>query len=283
MSEIHPSAIIGKNVEIGVGNTIGPHVIIEDGVRVGSHNTILANAFLARGTLLGNYNVVHMHAVIGYAPQDLAYQGQETFTRIGNKNEIREFVTIHRGTKEGSATEIGDANFIMAYCHIAHNCRLGNKIIMVNQASLTGHCVVEDMAFLSGMTGFHQFTRIGTLAMVSALTAINKDIPPYIMCGGRPGVAQGINVVGLRRAGIGLEVRTEIKEAYKLLYRSGLNVSQALEAIKSKLKSKEVLHMVAFIEDSKRGILDSSAVETLSHRKNRTIAGSETEVEEDFA
>ena len=283
MSEIHSTAIIGKDVTLGAGNTVGAHVIIEDGVRIGSRNKIMAGAYIARGTTLGNDNVIHMNAVIGHAPQDISYQGQETFTRIGNKNEIREFVTIHRGTKEGTATEIGDANFIMAYCHIAHNCRLGNKIIMVNQASLTGHCEVEDMAFLSGMTGFHQFTRIGTLAMVSALTAINKDIPPYVMCGGRPGVAQGINVVGMRRAGINSAVRAEIKEAFKLLYRSGLNVSQALEAIKGKLKSWEVAHMVEFIEASKRGILDSAAVETLSHRKNRTVAGSDTEVEEEPA
>lgn len=282
MSEIHASAIIGKNVEMGVGNVIGPHVIIEDEVKIGSHNKILAGAYLARGTELGNYNTIHMNAVIGHCPQDLAYHGEETFTKIGNKNEIREFVTIHRGTKEGTATMIGDSNFLMAYCHVAHNCHLGNNIIMVNQASLTGHCEVEDRAFLSGMTGFHQFTRIGTLAMVSALSAINKDIPPYVVCGGRPAVAQGINVVGLRRAGIGHEVRMEIKEAYRLLYRSGLNVSQALETIKRDLKSKEVRHMVAFIETSKRGILDGSGIDTISHRKNRTaIAQSDTEIEEE--
>lgn len=283
MSEIHPSAIIGKNVAIGTGNAIGPNVIIEDGVKIGARNKILAGAFLARGTELGNDNTIHMNAVIGHEPQDLAYQGQATFTKIGHKNVIREFVTIHRGTKEGTATVIGDSNFIMAYCHIAHNCLLGNNIIMVNQASLTGHCTVEDKAFLSGMTGFHQFTRIGTLAMVSALTAINKDIPPFVVCGGRPGVAQGVNVVGMRRAGIGPETRMEIKNAYKLLYRSGLNVSQAVLEIKKSLKSPEVAHMVEFIEASKRGILDSSAVETLSHRKNRTTAGSETEVEEELS
>jgi UDP-N-acetylglucosamine acyltransferase len=282
MPEIHPSAIIGKNVAIGTGNLIGPNVILEDGVKIGSHNKILAGAFLARGTELGNDNVIHMHAMIGHEPQDLAYQGQDTFTKIGHKNVIREFVTIHRGTKEGTATVIGDANFIMAYCHIAHNCLLGNNIIMVNQASLTGHCVVEDKAFLSGMTGFHQFTRIGTLAMVSALTAINKDIPPFMICGGRPGVAQGINVVGMRRAGIGPETRMEIKNAYKLLYRSGLNVSQAILEIKKSLKSPQVAHMVEFIETSKRGILDSSAVETLSHRKNRAAAAAE-EIEEELA
>jgi len=276
MSEIHASAIIGKQVEIGESNTIGPSVVIEDGVKIGSHNKILAGAYLALGTEIGNYNTIHMNAVIGHEPQDLAYQGQPTFTKIGSKNVIREFVTIHRGTKEGSSTVIGDENFIMAYCHIAHNCLLGNNIIMVNQASLTGHCTVENKAFLSGMTGFHQFTRIGTLAMVSALTAINKDIPPYVICGGRPGVAQGINVVGMRRAGIGPQIRAEIKEAYKLLYRSGLNVSQALEQIKKSLKSAEVAHMVAFIEASKRGILDGTAVETLSHRKNRSPLEAET-------
>ncbi len=283
MSEIHASAIIGKQVEIGMNNSIGPNVIIEDGVKIGSHNKILSGVFIARGTELGDHNTIHMNAVIGHEPQDLAYQGQATFTKIGSKNVIREFVTIHRGTKEGTATVIGDENFIMAYCHIAHNCLLGNSIIMVNQASLTGHCTVEDRAFLSGMTGFHQFTRIGTLAMVSALTAINKDIPPYVVCGGRPGVAQGINVVGMRRAGIGPQVRAEIKEVYKLLYRSGMNVSQALEKIKHAYKSPEVAHMVEFIEASKRGILDGTAVETLSHRKNRTTAEIDSEAEEELA
>ena len=283
MSDIHPSAIIGKNVEIGESNSISPHVIIEDGVKLGAHNRILQGAFLARGTELGDHNEIHMNAVIGHTPQDIAYKNEATFTRIGSKNVIREFVTIHRGTKEGTATVMGDSNFLMAYCHVAHNCLLGNNIIMVNQASLTGYCVVEDRAFLSGMTGFHQFTRIGTLAMVSALTAINKDIPPYVVCGGRPGVAQGINVVGMRRAGIGPQVRAEIKEAYKLLYRSGLNVSQALEAIRKSLKSPEVAHMVAFIEASKRGILDGSGVDTISHRKNRNAAGSNEEIEEELA
>ena len=282
MSDIHASAIIGKQVEIGVGNAIGPNVIVEDGVKIGSHNKILSGAFLARGTELGNYNTIHMNAVIGHEPQDLAYKSEPSFTKIGNKNVIREFVTIHRGTKEGSSTVIGDENFIMAYCHIAHNCLLGNNIIMVNQASLTGHCTVENRAFLSGMTGFHQFTRIGTLAMVSALTAINKDIPPYVICGGRPGVAQGINVVGMRRAGIGPQVRAEIKEAYKLLYRSGMNVSQAVEAIKKSLKSPEVVHLVEFIEASKRGILAGAAADTIGHRKNLSSTPTDAESSEEL-
>ncbi len=276
-NKIHPSAVIGKDVVLGDENEISSGVVIEDGVNIGSKNKFLNGVFVGRGTTIGDGNSFHMNAVIGHEPQDLSYHGQKTFTRIGSKNTFREFVTVHRGAEEETATVIGDSNFIMAYCHIAHNCHLGNNIIMVNQASLTGHCFVEDRAFLSGMTGFHQFTKIGTLAMVSALSAINKDIPPYVICGGRPAVAQGINVVGMRRAGISLATRTEIKTAYKLLYRSGLNVSQAVEEIKKNLSSPEVLHMVEFIESSKRGILDGSAHETLSHRKNLSEENPEDE------
>lgn len=255
MSEIHPSAIIGKDVQIGVGNRIGPHVIIEDGVRIGSHNIILASAYISRGTEIGSHNEIHMGAVIGHAPQDLAYKGATTYTRIGDHNVIREYVTIHRGTKPGSATVIGNENYIMAYGHVAHNCELGNQIILVNQASLSGYCKVEDQAFLSGMTGFHQFTRIGRLAMVSALSALNRDIPPFITCGGRPALAIGINVVGLRRAGIGARARSEIKRAYKYLYRSRLTVPRALARIKAELSSPEIQHLIQFIESSERGII----------------------------
>ncbi len=254
-NQIHPLAIIGKNVMIGNGNEIGPNTIIASGVKIGSNNKILHGATLCHGTEIGDGNIIHMHAVIGHEPQDLKFKNEPTFTKIGNKNVIREFVSIHRGTEPGTATVIGNENYIMAYCHIAHNCVLGSNIIMVNQSSLTGHCIVEDKAFLSGMTGFHQFSRIGTLAMVSALSAFNKDIPPYVMCGGRPGIAQGLNVVGMRRAGINLETRTEIKRAFKLLYRSGLNVTQALEQIKKECKSPEAKHFVKFIEESKRGII----------------------------
>ena len=271
MSEIHETAIIGKNVVLGDSNVIGPHAILEDGVKLGNRNKIGPGAIICTGTEMGDENRVHMHAVVGHEPQDIAYKNEKTFTKIGNRNQIREFATIHRGTKAGTATEIGDENFIMAYCHIAHNCKVGHKVIMVNQASLTGHIEVEDQAFLSGMTGFHQFTRIGRLAMVSALSAANKDIPPYVIAGGRPAVVLGINTVGLRRSAFSPEVRSEIKHAYKLLYRSGLNVSQALEIMKKDLQSPEAKHFITFIESSKRGILDGASEEmseTLKARKS---------------
>lgn len=274
MSTIHPTAIIGKNVEMGVSNKIGPYAVIEDGVKLGSHNVLEAHATLCSGTEIGNYNEIHMGAIIGHKPQDVAYKNEPSYTKIGHHNKIREYVTIHRGTKAETSTVIGDSNFLMAYCHVAHNCVIGNHVTMVNNASLTGYCTVEDGAFLSGMTGFHQFSRIGRLAMVSALSASNKDIPPFMIAGGRPAVVLGINVVGLRRAGIAPEIRDEIKQAYKLLYRSGMNVSQAVLAMKKNFKSEEVRHIIRFIETSERGILDGTiqeedeTEETLKPRKS---------------
>ncbi len=253
-NKIHPSAIVGKNVQLGDANDIGPGCVIEASVVLGSRNKLWMNAYLGPGTTLGDENQVHMGAVVGHIPQDLTFSGAETFTKIGHRNTIREYVTIHRGTKEGTTTEIGNDNFIMANAHIAHNCHIGNKTILVNLASLTGHCVIEDEVFVSGIVGLHQFTRIGRLAMISALSAVNKDVPPFMLCGGRPAVIQGLNVVGMRRAGIAAPVREEIKRAYKLLYREGLNVSNAIEAIESSCHSAEVKHLVQFVKDAKRGI-----------------------------
>ncbi len=280
-NQIHERAIIGKNVQLGDRNNIGPNVIIEEGVKMGSGNTIFAGAYLFSGATIGSQNQIHMGALVGHAPQDVAYKGERTFTKIGDQNTIREYVTIHRGTKEGSETVIGNQNFLMANVHIAHNCHLGNQIILVNLASLTGHCAVEDQAFISGMTGFHQFSRVGRLAMVSALSAINKDIPPFMACGGRPAVIQGINVVGLRRAGISQATRTEIKEAYRLLYRSGLNVGQALKEIETHFHSAEIKHLLSFIRESKRGICagQGDVAETLLSKKG----GSAIQTDEDFS
>lgn len=255
MNSIHPTAVISKKTELGQENEIGPYVVIEGGVKLGSGNILQAHVRLCAGTEIEDGNEVHMGANIGDSPQDLAFlNSTRSFTRIGNRNVIREYVTIHRGTKEGTATVIGDDNYLMASTHVAHNCVVGNHVILVNFASLSGYCVVEDQVFISGMVGLHQFTRVGRLAILSALSAVNKDVPPYFMVGGRPARAQGINVVGLRRAKIEASVREEIKQAYKFLYRSGLNVSQALEAMDKELHSPEVKHLVDFIRSSQRGI-----------------------------
>ncbi len=256
MNTIHPSAVIGKNVVLGKNNEIGPHAVIQDGVKIGSENIFYPNAHISIGTEIGDGNEIHMGAIIGHTPQDLAFKkGTRSFTKIGNRNILREYITIHRGTKEGTATVIGDENYLMANTHVAHNCEIANRVIMANLASLSGYCVVEDQAFISGMVGLHQFTRIGRLAILSALSAVNKDVPPFFMAGGRPARAQGLNAVGLRRAGIPPAVREEIKQAFKLLYRSGFSVSHAIEIIEKELHSPEAKYLVSFIRAAKRGIV----------------------------
>ncbi len=253
-NKIHPTAILGKNVQLSEGNDVGPGCVIEDGVVLGSRNKLWMNVYLGPGTTMGDENQIHMGAIVGHLPQDVAFAGAPSSTTIGNRNVIREYVTIHRGTKENSATVIGNGNFLMANAHVGHNCRIGHRVILVNLATLAGYCTVEDGALLSGMVVAHQFTRIGRLAMVSGLSAVNKDVPPYMLCGGRPAVIQGINAVGLRRAGIPAPALEEIKRAYRLLYRDGLNVLHALEAIEQECRSIEVKNLVEFIKASERGI-----------------------------
>lgn len=251
---VHPTAIIGKNVSMGQGNEIGPNVFIEDNVHLGSNNKIYLGAYIAEGTEIGDNNQIHMQAVIGHAPQDLSYQGAKTKTIIGNNNVIREFTTIHRGTKEGTATTLGNENFLMAYAHVGHNSAVGNKVVLVNNATLGGYCVVEDGAFISGMVVVHQFCRIGKLAIIGGLSAINKDTPPYTISAGRTTVVLGLNVVGLRRAQVPASTRDEIKRAYKLLYQSELNTTHAISEIEKIATTSEVKYFLDFVKQSKRGI-----------------------------
>src|SRR3989338_5165168 len=250
---IHPTAIVGKKAKLGDGNEIGPGCVIDGAVALGSNNKLWMNVYIGPGTTMGDGNQIHMGAVLGHMPQDLTYAGEATQTAIGSRNTIREYVTIHRGTK-GGGTTVGDDNFLMANAHIAHDCHVGSKTIFANLATLAGHCEVDDGAVLSGMVVVHQFVRIGKLAMVSGLSAVNKDVPPYLLCGGRPAVIQGVNAVGLRRAGLAPEIRQEIKRAYTLLYREELNVPHAVEAIAKECRSTEMREFVAFVKASKRGI-----------------------------
>jgi len=253
-NRVHPSAIVGKNAQLGDRNEIGPGCVVEDGAVLGSGNRLWMNVYIGPGTTLGNENQIHMGAVIGHVPQDTAFSGQESFTRIGHRNILREYVTIHRGTKPGSATVVGDDNFLMANAHLAHNCQVGSRVTMANVATLGGYCEVADGAVLSGIVVIHQFVRIGELAMVSGLSGVNKDVPPYMLCGGRPAVVQGLNTVGMRRAGIRVEVRREIKQAFRLLYRQGLSVPHALTAIEQTCGSSEATRIIEFVKNSKRGI-----------------------------
>ena len=251
---VHPSAIVKPGARLGDGNEIGPGCVIDDGAMLGSRNRLWMNVYVGPGTAIGDQNQLHMGAVIGHVPQDSSFAGGESFTRIGDRNVIREYATIHRGTKPGTATVLGSDTVLMANVHLGHNCQVGDRAVLVNAATLAGHCEVGDGAVISGMVVVHQLTRIGRLAMISGLSAVNKDVPPYLLCGGRPAVIQGINAVGLRRAGLKPAIREEIRQAFKLLYRQGLNVSHALEAIEQVCRSPEVEELIRFVKSSKRGI-----------------------------
>ena len=253
-NKIHERAIISKKSKIGINNTVGPNVVIEDGVTIGSENMIGPGVVLLEGTTIGDNNMIHTGAVIGDVPQDLAFQNVASYVTIGNNNRVREYCTIHRGTKKDTTTIIGDDNFFMGYTHVAHNCTIGNGITTVNTVVLGGYVEVGDLAFISASVVIHQFCRIGRLAMVSGLSAVNQDIPPYLTCGGRPAVAHAVNAVGLKRAGIQPAVRAEVKRAFKLLYHEELSIPNALATIEKECTSNEVRHFVKFIKNSSRGI-----------------------------
>ncbi len=236
--EVGPYSIIGKGVKIGKGTVVGPHVVIEPDTEIGENNKIYHGASL------------------GGDPQDVSFNDEPTFVRIGNGNIIREYVTIHRATKDGEATTLGNDNFFMAYAHAGHDCKVGNNTIISNGTALAGHVMVEDFAILSAYVGVHQFSRIGTMVMVGALARVNQDVLPYTLVEGNPAKTRGLNAVGLRRRGIDSEARNELKRAYKILCRSGMSIKKALEKIESEIKqTKEVAHLVEFVRDSKRGII----------------------------
>jgi UDP-N-acetylglucosamine acyltransferase len=246
-------AVVSKKAKIGKGVEIGPFAIIEDGVELADRVKVWPHAYICTGTTIGEDTQIHMGAVIGHTPQDHAFQGGKTFVRIGKRNIIREYATIHRGTKEGTSTVIGDDCYLMAVSHVGHNCEIGNKVIIANGALLAGYVLVEEMAFISGNVVIHQFCRIGKLAMIGGFTGINKDVPPFMLARG-PSVVRAINVIGLRRAKVPNDVIRSIKEAFKCLYMSDLNTPQAIEAIKKLKPSEELSHLLKFIQESKRGI-----------------------------
>lgn len=271
-AEIHPAAHVSRSAVLGEGTRVGPGAVIEDGVVMGKDNVIWPNAFVGRGTTLGDGNHVHPGAVIGHEPQDLAFdRSTQTFLKVGNGNVFRETCTIHRATKPGSATLIGDGCYFMAGSHVAHDCKIGNKVILVNFAGVTGHCEVHDGAIMSGHTGIHQGCRIGKLTIMSALSTINKDLPPFMIFGGRPACAQGINAIGLRRAGIKREARAEIKRAYRAIYREGRTLKDAIEVISRECPGEECRYLVEFLRTSKRGIAAGAAeqFQTLKPHYNR--------------
>ncbi len=249
---IHPTAIIGPEARISPDAEIGPYVVIDGAVSIGPRVKILAHAHLSGWTEIGAETQIHMGAVVGHLPQDRAFAPCRSFLTIGERNVIREYATIHRGTQEGSSTIIGDDNFLMAFSHVAHNCQIGHRVTICNGVLLAGYVSVGDGAFVSGHAAVHQFVRIGRLAMIGGLARVNRDVPPFMLVKG-DSVIWALNVVGLRRAGVALGERRALRHAFRTLYRSELNTSQALEALERSADTNEVRELVAFLRVSKRG------------------------------
>jgi UDP-N-acetylglucosamine acyltransferase len=253
--KIHPTAIVDAHAQIGADVEIGPFSIIRSPALIGEKTTVQSHVVIESEVVIGSGNFIGHGAIIGAPPQDVSFSPErKTRVEIGNDNIIREYCTIHRGSAESSATKIGDKNFLMAATHIGHNCLIGNNIVIANNCLLAGHVRVDDGAFLGGGSTFHQFMHIGRLVMVQGSSAFGKDLPPFVIAAERNFVF-GVNVVGLRRAGFSAKDRDEIKAAFKLIYLSGLNISQALEkAAKTKFgaPAREFLDFVA--NAKKRGI-----------------------------
>lgn len=253
MNQIHPSAQISPKAEIGRNVRIGMGCIVEEGCIIGDESEIRPHAIICGGAHIGSHNQIGFGAIIGAEPQDLAFKNVPSKVVIGDHNIIREYVTIHRGTKENTETKVGSHCYLMTGVHLAHNCQVGNRVILVNNVLLAGYVEVHDGAFIGGGSAVHQFVRIGASSIMRGQTRIGRDLPPFFMAVDTNQVS-GINRVGLKRAGYSPEKRRNIQSAYKLLYRSGRNVSQALELIEKNLQGEEIDLLVQFIRSTKRGI-----------------------------
>ncbi len=254
---IHPTAIIDSKAEIGRSVEIGPYCVIEKGVSIAEGTKIGPHVVIREGTQIGKQCQISQFASIGEAPQSVAYKGEKTSLLIGDRNIIREFITLHRGTvKGGGKTVIGNENFLMAYSHVAHDCQIGNQVIMANGATLAGHILIEDYAIIGGLSAIHQFCRIGALAIISGLTGVSQDIPPYMMAAGSRAKLYGLNTVGLKRANFSEETMRVLKKTYRIIFRSGLTLEKAIETVRGDdiSKTQEVQHFLQFIQGSKRGI-----------------------------
>jgi UDP-N-acetylglucosamine acyltransferase len=254
-ARIHPTAVLSAEADLGEDVQVGPYVVIEGEVRVGAGCVLRPGAHLIGPLTMGCHNTVFGGAVLGERPQHIRYAGEPTRLIIGDHNIIREHVTIHRGTTHSWETRIGNYNFLMAHCHIAHDCRVGNQCIIANGALLAGHCTLEDNVYLSGNCALHQFVRVGRLALLSGVSATTKDIPPFIIQN-RLNRVVGVNVVGMRRAGICPASIEAVRRVFHLLYRCHLLLPVALEQIEHELGHvAEVAEMLAFIRASSRGII----------------------------
>ena len=252
---IHPTAIIDPRAEIGKGVKIGPYAVIGPNVTIGDGTELMSHVVIDGWTTIGKDCRFFPSASIGSEPQDLKFNGEKSYVIIGDRSVFREFVTVSRATGEGEETRIGNDCLFQACTHVAHNCIVGNHVIMSNCAGLAGHVTVEDRVVIGGIAGVHQFVKVGRNAMIGGLAKVVQDIPPFVIADGQPARIIGLNSVGLARAGISEETRRELKKGFRLLYRSGLNLGQAIESMEQELNSsEEVEHLLRFLRNAERGI-----------------------------
>jgi len=255
MTSIHPTAIVHAQARIGEGCRIGPYCVIGEHAELGSGCHLHSHVVIDGHTTLGSENEIFPFASIGLQTQDLKWKGGITRTRIGDHNTFREYVTIHSATGDGETTVVGSHNHILAYSHIAHNVVLGNRIIMSNVATLAGHVIVEDHAIVGGLAAVHQFCRIGKMSIIGGCSKVVQDVPPYMMADGNPAQTRTVNKVGLERNGVSEEAQAALKQAYRLIFREKLTVSNALTRIESELPPlPEIQHLLQFARASERGL-----------------------------
>jgi UDP-N-acetylglucosamine acyltransferase len=251
---IHATAVVHPRAQLDASVAVGPYALIDESVCVGPHCTVGPHVYLTGTTSIGAHNVFHAGCVIGDAPQDLKYQNTPSRLHIGNHNVFREHVTVHRSTSTAEDTLIGSHNFFMAHCHIAHNCRLGDHIIVANGALLAGHVTVQDRAFISGNCIVHQFCRIGTLSLMQGAAGISKDLPPFTVARHGANTLCGLNNVGLRRAGFSTEERSELKRLYHALFTANVNLREALAQARASFNGAAAKTLLEFVAESKRGV-----------------------------
>lgn len=259
MPKIHSSAIVDPTAVLADDVEIGPLCVVEGDVTIGPGTKLIAQCHVGMHTSLGANNILYPFSSIGTDPEDISYNGELSYTKIGDGNRFREGVTVNRGTEPGTTTVIGNGCFLMANAHVAHNCTVGNNVIMVIQCGIAGHCEVGDKALLSGLTAIHQFCRVGRMAVLSGGSTISLDLPPYMIGDGRNGGVRGYNIVGMKRNGFSKETIRAIKDIYQIFFREGLNTKNAIAKIEAEVPQlPEVVEFLDFVKSSKRGVLSGN-------------------------
>ena len=255
MSEIHHTAVIQEGARIGEGCSIGPYCVIGPNVILGIGCELHSHVVIDGHTEIGSENTFYPFASIGLRTQDLKWDGGTTWTRVGSNNTFREYVTVHSATADGDATVIGSHNNLLAYTHVAHDCQLGDHIIMSNVGTLAGHVIVEDRAIVGGLAAVHQFCRIGTMSIIGGCSKVVQDVPPYMMVDGNPAATRTLNKEGLKRNGVDEDTQKSMRQAYRILFRSEQTFTNAVKQVRADVAtSPELEHLLAFIESSERGI-----------------------------